>query len=352
MPEEQPGPLTASGILKSRAAATDRVPEGNLTFPWRFSQTSETSHQASPELCAVVRKLRMRASWALGLMALLTWVTCFFTISCVMLNSNHLHKPHSPLADRAESGRCGWGQRQHAAQAVRWMQNKEHLQEERPRWWGLEANQMHSTSHYAEGRRKGGREGGLRGQDSCLKSVKDSYEKDIKLILQRTDVGLRVYIYVYMEKHFNCKASCPVMRGCYEVMSLRTWASSYEGHVKSSNSSPLFSVCGVTQLPSPHWGPCSLAVFPLSLITQPLSPSYLSKQRPVSVWSRDMKESIPLVEGWHIWMLKDFVTLRICALWIFNRVWFLWKHKWAPSLGDYHLQAITYSARLFCWGTS
>lgn len=39
-----------------------RVPEFNLTFPWRLSglvsQTSETSHQASPELCTVVKKHR------------------------------------------------------------------------------------------------------------------------------------------------------------------------------------------------------------------------------------------------------------------------------------------------------
>lgn len=46
------------------------VPE--FTFPWRLSglvsQTSETSHQASPGCCTVVRKHRMRASWP--------WVWC------------------------------------------------------------------------------------------------------------------------------------------------------------------------------------------------------------------------------------------------------------------------------------
>lgn len=40
-----------------------------------------------------------------------------------------------------------------------------------------------------------------------------------------------------------------------------------------------------------------------------------------SLFDREMmKESIPLVEGWRMVALKDFITLRICALWFYGNI--------------------------------
>lgn len=148
---------------------------------------------------------------------------------------------------------------------------------------------------------------------------------------------------VYTEKHFNFKASCPVMRErlFLKVMKSRVFESE-QALMKDMQSHRT----QVPYSPSEGWRNSPRLTGAHAPSSHSLSHQVTSASRGQSLFDQEMmKESIPLVKGWHMWGWRALSLLESCSV-------ILWKHKWAPRLGDYHLQAITCYACLSCWGTS